>query len=51
MDSTFEANYAGANANGIAVSGYHFSYSLNPEQAVADANNLIEKLGGKAEVL
>ena len=47
MDSTFEANYAGANANGIAVSGYHFSYSLNPEQAVADANNLIEKLGGK----
>ena len=47
MDSTFEANYAGANANGIAVSGYHFSYSLSPEQAVADANNLIEKLGGK----
>lgn len=47
MDTQFENNYNGASANGIAISGYHFSYSLNTDEAVSDANNLIQKLGGR----
>ena len=47
MDSKFAANYKNAKANGIAVSGYHFSYSLSTAEAKKDAQNLIKKLGGK----
>lgn len=46
-DFTYETNYAGAKANGIAVGAYHYSYAATVEQAVQEANFFISKLRGK----
>jgi uncharacterized protein YjdB len=46
-DITYESNYAGAKANGIAVGAYHYSYATTVEQAVQEANFFISKLRGK----
>ena len=47
MDEYFEENYVGAQNAGLSISGYHYSYSLSTSEAVSDAQNLIDKLGGR----
>lgn len=36
-DSMFDTNVAGAHAVGLQVGAYHYSYALNPESAVEEA--------------
>lgn len=47
-DATFEANYAGATAQGIPVGAYVFMYATTPQSAVQEAQNTLAALGGKA---
>ena len=50
-DTTFEANYAGAAAQGIPVGAYVYMYARTPESAVKEAQNTLSALGGKALTL
>ena len=50
-DTTFEANYAGATAQGIPVGAYVYMYARTPESAVKEAQNTLSALGGKALTL
>jgi GH25 family lysozyme M1 (1,4-beta-N-acetylmuramidase) len=46
-DDQFEANYAGATANGIKVGVYHYSYAASPEEAVTEAQFCLSILKGR----
>ncbi len=46
-DAYFEANYAGATANGIKVGAYHYSYATTPEEARQEAQMALSILGGR----
>jgi len=45
-DSMFAANVAGAQANGLAVGAYHYSYAENTAQAQAEAKNFLAAVNG-----
>lgn len=47
VDPYFEANYAAAKANGIAVGAYHYSYATTAAKATEEVNFLISTLAGK----
>lgn len=47
LDSTFNANYNSAKAQGIDVACYHFSYDLSVESAKQSAKQMISALDGK----
>ena len=38
FDETFQCNVAGAHAAGLLCGAYHYSYALNPDDAVAEAH-------------
>ena len=46
-DATFEANYAGATAQGIPVGAYVYMYALSETEAVVEAQNTLAALDGK----
>ena len=46
-DEKFENNYARAKAVGLQVGCYYYTKSLSPENAVADAEQVIEWIGDK----
>lgn len=46
-DARFEENYAGCVENGIAVGCYFFSQAISPEEAVEEAEFLLEILNGR----
>ena len=46
-DSCFETNYAKAKAAGMDVGVYYYSYALNSSQALNDAYNCLNWIGGK----
>jgi len=48
LDSTFEANYKGATANGIKVGVYFFSQAINMEEAKQEAQFVLKALNGRA---
>lgn len=47
IDSRFEQNLAGAEAAGVSVGVYFFSQAISSEEAVAEAEFVLEALGGK----
>jgi len=47
MDPTFETNYAGAKAAGLAVGAYYYSYAMTVEEMLSDAHELMGYLKGK----
>ncbi|NBH81977.1 hypothetical protein D7X88_08720 [bacterium C-53] len=47
MDTAFERNFKDAQANGLDVAVYQFSYALSIPSSIASANNLIHKLNGR----
>ena len=47
MDEYIENNYNGATLNGLSVGVYHYSYAKDVNKAAWDADNVIDKLGGK----
>ena len=51
LDTKFWQNYRGATTHGIPVDVYHFSYALDTNKAISDAENLIEKLNGEKPVI
>ncbi len=46
-DDQFEANYAGAVANGIKVGVYHYSYATSAQEAVTEAQFCLSILKGR----
>ena len=46
-DKQFEANYAGATANGIKVGVYHYSYATTAAEAVTEAQFCLSILNGR----
>lgn len=46
-DDQFEANYAGAVANGIKVGVYHYSYAVSAQEAVTEAQFCLSILKGR----
>lgn len=46
-DKQFEANYAGATANGIKVGIYHYSYATTPAEAALEAQFCLNILKGR----
>ena len=46
-DAQFEANYEGANAAGIPVGVYWYSYAMTPEEARKEADVCLEVIKGK----
>ena len=51
LDTKFWQNYRGATTHGIPVDVYIFSYALDTNKAISDAENLIEKLNGEKPVI
>jgi len=47
IDDQFEANYAGAVANGIKVGVYHYSYATSAQDAVTEAQFCLSILNGR----
>ena len=47
-DTTFETNYAAATARGIDVGAYVYMYATTESAAVAEAQNVLNALSGKA---
>lgn len=47
IDDQFEANYAGATANGIPVGVYHYSYATTPAEAALEAQFCLNALKGR----
>ena len=47
VDSSFEYNYKNAKDRGIKVGGYKFSYAVSTDQAIIEANGVINALKGK----
>ena len=50
-DATFEANYAAAKAQGIALGAYVYMYATTESAAVAEAQNVLNTLQGKTFAL
>ena len=47
LDPQFEAYYAAARAAGLDIGAYFYSYAMNAEDAVADANKCLSYIAGK----
>lgn len=47
QDKKFTKNYADVIANGLKVGVYHYSYSMNTQDAVNEANHLLSVLNGR----
>ena len=46
-DVMFESHYAGAKKAGLLIGGYHYSYAMNIEGALKEAENCLAMLEGK----
>ena len=46
-DVMFESHYAGAKEAGLLVGGYHYSYTMDTEGALKEAENCLTMLEGK----
>ena len=46
-DVMFESHYAGAKEADLLVGGYHYSYAINTEGALKEAENCLAMLEGK----
>lgn len=46
-DRSFEHNYRGCKSNSILIGGYKYSYALTPDQAIEEAEDVIEVLNGR----
>lgn len=47
VDTTFEQNYGSAKTVGMSVGAYHFFYAVNMEEALAEADHLLQVIKGK----
>ena len=47
MDASFEHNYAGCAANGIAKGVYRYSYAMSVEEAKKEAGEVLQVLAGR----
>ena len=47
IDNYFETNYRNAKANGVKVGAYWYSYASSVNDAVQEANSIIQALAGK----
>ena len=46
-DETFEENYTGAKVVGMPIGIYHYSYALTPQEAIVEAETMLNWIKGK----